>query len=85
MSNISPGEYYRVQYSYLHNEEIIYGGQNFKITADKETLLRAIQWYYDQYKKFDVRVGVLKCKVEKLALEIKPVAWQFDLETRNNI
>lgn len=85
MCNISTGEYYRVQYSYINNEEITYGGQNYKITADKETLLHAVQWYYDKFKQFDVRIEVLKCKVERLPLEIKTASIQFDLEMKDEI
>ena len=82
--NISSGEYYRVQFNYFHDEDITYGGQNYKIDASKETLLDAIKWYYDHYKQYDVRVEVLRCKVERLPLEIKPVAILFNLKSEQN-
>jgi hypothetical protein len=79
MSNFSVGEYYRIEYSYLNSGDITYGGQNSALNTSKQILLTKIQECYDLFSKFDVRIQVLKVKVEYIPLEIKPKAIQFDL------
>lgn len=80
MSNINCGEYYLLQFSYYHNDEIIYGRVAFKLDVSKDFLLEKIKWYYENYKQYDIRIELLKVNAVRIPLEIKPIDIQINLE-----
>ena len=79
MYMITAGEYYRVQYSYCHNEEITRGGQNFKIETPKNVLIACISSIYNSYNHFGVEIEVVTVKAIQIPLEIKPSRTEFNL------
>ncbi|MFA5026055.1 MAG: hypothetical protein WC503_06120 [Candidatus Shapirobacteria bacterium] len=80
MSNVSCGEYYLLQYSYYHNDEITYGDTAFKIDVAPEYILEKIKWYYENYKQYDIRIELLKVNAVRIPLEIKPVDIRINLD-----
>jgi hypothetical protein len=70
---LNTGEYYRIEYSYFHDNEITNRHCDLKLDVTKEFLIKEISKLYELYKNFDVTINLLKIKVDRIPVKIQPV------------